>query len=150
MDHVGVENTRDHEPSVLSWTERHPRGTLWVVGLGLVLAFAVMVPVALVLDRHVDRTRPMYEDVEAMAYLQFEVVQAGRPVQPVVVGPRDHVRVAGTRFSPRPGVTIEVRADGDGYCVQGSNKHGDTSQWVCGDGTTAPVNPSPSATAAAG
>ena len=142
MDHVGVETTRDHEPRALSWTERHPRGTWWVVGLGLVLAFAVMVPIALVLDGQVDRTRVMYEDVEQMAYLQYEVADEGQPVQDVVVGPQDHVRVAGTRFSPHPGVTIEVRAEDDGYCVRGTNKHGDSSRWICGDAATPLPDPS--------
>lgn len=129
-------------PPTPSWWRRHAgrSGREWyVVGLGLVVAFAIAVPLAIVLDRHSDRTKPMYDDVVSMEALQYQLVQKGKPAKPMVVEPGESVRLVGTRFTPSAGVTIEVRLEGDDYCVRGTNRFGDVSDWSCGDGSTNPA-----------
>ena len=119
-------------------TEGDPKQLVVVVVVMVALAFAVLIPIALVLDRQVDRTRPMYDDIHRMEYLQYRVAQAGRTNESLTVGPGESVRIAGSRFTPSAGVTIEVKVTPDGYCVRGENSFGDSPDWVCADGSTNP------------
>ena len=126
------------EPTATPWIERHPDRLLWTVVVGMVLAFAIAVPVAIVLDRTIDRARPMYDDILEMSQLQYDHARRGKPPVALVVGPGGHARVGRDKFTPHDGVTIEVRVDGREYCVRGTTTDGDASEWECGDGTTPP------------
>ncbi len=49
--------------------------------------------------------------------------------------------MGGRQFTLSPGVSVQVRATKDGYCVRGRNNYGDVTAWQCGDGATDPSSP---------
>lgn len=100
------------------------------VALGLL---AACLPFARMLDFQIDRQRPMYTDVRTMAWLQYLNLDAGRGVVPGTVHGRESMTVGGQTFTTARGVTVEVRREGDGFCVRGTNQYGDGSKWQCHD-----------------
>jgi len=105
--------------------------------VAVALAFGSVVallPVGMFLDEQMDRKRPMYDDVHAVHVLEYEQTkQTGHGVA-VVLHDDERATIGGRSFSPSRGTTIEVRLTDDGYCIQGRNRHGDVTQWRCGDG----------------
>ncbi len=120
----------------------HPlleKGSLIAFGV-VFLVIAALYPLAQRLDADADSLKPLYLDVQEMAVLQFrEVRDEGEP-RSMVVGPEETVQVGGVSFTTAPGVSVEVRLDGVGYCVRGRNDEGHVTMWQCYDGT---VDPSP-------
>lgn len=132
------------------WVRRgapgRPRAPGGEKGFLLVLAGAIAVVVALlpfarVLDDHVDRQRPMYRDVATMAWLQYRHIKETGDALPLELEEGQGVAVGGRQFTPSSGVSVQVRATKDGYCVRGRNNHGDVTAWQCGDGATDPSSP---------
>lgn len=116
------------------------RGFLVFVGVSLAL-IAAWLPFARMLDAHIDRRRPMYTDVRAMAWLQHLNLSAGGVVVQLRLSPGSSASVGNATFAPSPGVTIQVRRDRDGYCVAGSNQYGDATGWQCYDADNPPPKP---------
>ena len=118
----------------------HPlleRGFLIAFG-AVFLLIAALYPVAQRLDADADGRKPVYENVQEMAVLQYRVVQSdGSPV-PMTVAPQETVEVGGASFTAAEGVTVEVRRDGVGYCVRGRNDDGHQTLWQCYDGNEDP------------
>jgi predicted outer membrane lipoprotein len=110
----------------------------WVYGVLGLLACAVLMLIAVALDRHENQARPMYEDVFRMAELQTRNLKGGGEVAPVELTDDDEVTVRDRSFRPSDGVRVQVVADGDGYCVRGWNQHGDSTRWLCGDDEATP------------
>ena len=54
------------------------------------------------------------------------------------VAPQETVQVGRNDFTTADGVTVEVRRDGVGYCVRGSNEGGHQTRWQCYDGNEDP------------
>jgi hypothetical protein len=104
----------------------------------VVVLWTALLPLILLLDRHTDRQRPMYEDVDHAAYLQYlEVRDGGHPVSFTVRAP-DSVDIGEQPFQPSDGVTVQSEPKGTGYCVEAHNRHGDRAARRCWDGTTNP------------
>ena len=118
----------------------HPlleRGFLIAFGV-VFLLIAALYPIAQRLDADADGRKPVYENVQEMAVLQYRVVQSdGSPV-PMTVAPQETVEVGAASFTAAEGVTVEVRRDGVGYCVRGRNDDGHQTRWQCYDGTEDP------------
>lgn len=114
------------------------RKTWVLITLGVVLAYAALMGGAYLLDRHEDRTRPMFQDVLRMGELQTELLGKGREVVAVDVDNGRTVEVDGHKFRPSEGVRVQVVARDDGYCVRGWNAHGDQTSWLCGDADHSP------------
>jgi hypothetical protein len=113
------------------------KATTVAVALAFGLAVA-MLPVLMFLDEQMDRKRPMYDDVHAVHVLEYEQMkQTGRGTA-VMLRDDERATIGGRSFSPSRGTTIEVRLTDDGYCIQGRNRHGDVTQWRCGDGRQNP------------
>lgn len=112
----------------------------FLIAFGLVfLVIAALYPLAQQLDAEADSLKPLYEDVQEMAVLQFrELRTEGEPLA-ITVGPEETVQVGGVGFTTAEGVTVEVRLDGAGYCVRGRNDDGHVSMWQCYDGTVDPA-----------
>ena len=116
------------------------RGFLVFLGVSLALIGACL-PLARVLDAQIDRQRPMYSDVHDMAWLQNLNLLAGGDVVPLTVTDGSSARVGDASFVPAAGVRVEVRRDGDGYCVSGANQYGDATGWQCYDAANPPFKP---------
>jgi hypothetical protein len=116
------------------------RGSLVFLGTSLALVGACL-PFARALDAQIDRQRPMYSDVRDMAWLQQLNLSTGGDVIPLSLSHRSSAHVGDTTFAPTSGVSIEVRRDGDGYCVIGANQYGDTTRWQCYYATNLPLQP---------
>lgn len=116
--------------------ERTDRG--YVITMAVALAFVlVCIPLAMKLDSLTDRQRAMYEDQKTLAFLQYKVIAADG--SPVTVKPTSgRVVVGGGSFHPSYGVTVEAKVEGADYCVRASNEHGDTTSWLCDDGSKNP------------
>ena len=116
------------------------RGSLVFLGTSLALVGGCL-PFARALDAQIDRQRPMYSDVQDMAWLQHLHLSTGGDVVPLSLSHRSSASVGDATFAPTSGVSIEVRRDGDGYCVQGANQYGDATGWQCYDATNPPLEP---------
>ena len=116
------------------------RGSLVFLGTSLALVGACL-PFARTLDARIDRQRPMYSEVQVMAWLQHLNLSTGGDVVPLSLSHRSSASVGDATFAPTSGVSIEVRRDGDGYCVQGANQYGDATGWQCYDATNPPLEP---------
>lgn len=113
------------------------KGFLIVLGAVLLLTLA-LIPAAQRLDADVDGQRPLYDDVLAMAVLQYrEVRDSGQPL-PLTVGSEESVQVGGDTFTPADGITVEVRDDDPGYCVRAADEDGHETDWQCYDGREDP------------
>ena len=110
------------------------------LGVSLALVGACL-PFARMLDAQIDRQRPMYSDVQVMAWLQHVHLSTGGEVVPLSLSNGSSTKLGGTTFTPTSGVSIEVRRDGAGYCVIGSNQSGDTTRWQCYDAANPPMAP---------
>lgn len=108
------------------------RGFLIVVAASLV-AIVACLPFALRFDAQTDRQGPMYSDLTLMAWLQHLNLREQGSVVPVRLSHGDHAVVGGREFGPAPGVTVEVRSEGDGFCVHAANHFGDFTKWYCHD-----------------
>jgi hypothetical protein len=112
--------------------------------VGVAALFVLAFPVALAVDSHLDRTRPMYDDRAEMEWLQYQSVLSTGQARPLAVGPGESTEVAGEQFTPSAGVSVVVRAEEpDRPCVQASNEHGDVTEWACVDLDHPPVDPDP-------
>lgn len=111
----------------------------FLIAFGIVfLLFAALFPLAQQLDAEADSLKPLYQDVQEMAVLQFrEIRTEGEPL-PMTVGPEETVQVGGADFTTAEGVSVEVKRDGIGYCVRGRNDDGHVTMWQCHDGTEDP------------
>lgn len=111
----------------------------FLVAFGVVfLVIAALFPLAQRLDADADGRKPVYRDVLEMAVLQYRLVRAdGAPI-PITVAPGETVQVGTEGFTTAPGVGVEVRRDGVGYCVRGSTEDGHQTRWQCYDGTEDP------------
>lgn len=106
--------------------------------------FAAATPLAMAVDSRVDRTRPMYHDREAMAWLQYQSVAITGQAVPLELSGAESVELAGEEFTPSDGVMVEVSAeDPVRPCVRASNEHGDVTEWSCLDPEDPPVDPDP-------
>ncbi len=110
----------------------------WTV-LAIVGAVALLLglfALAISVDRHEDRDRPLYHDVILMSALQYDLLRQGRPgLELSLAEGSAPVDVGGTTFQVSPGVNLVVERRGEGICVQGTNEHGDRTHWHCVDGT---------------
>lgn len=113
-----------------------------VIFLAVVLGLlAACVPFARMLDLRIDRQRPMYTQMRTMAWLQYLNLEAGGEVVPGTVHGGESLAVGGQTFTVASGVTMEVRREGDGFCVRVANHHGDQSRWQCHDLDDPPEKP---------
>lgn len=111
----------------------------FLIALAVVfLLIAALFPLARQLDADADARKPMYENVIEMAVLQYRAVQADGEPEPMTVAPAQTVQVGRDSFTTADGVTVEVRRDGVGYCVRGSNEEGHRTRWQCYDGNADP------------
>ena len=121
--------TRTSEPG-------YKRRAIFVaIAIGLV---AALIPIVMMLDETMDRKRPMYTAVHTMDVLQYRHVQQTGQGMAIDLHEDESATVGGREFTPPRGVSIRVRLVEDGYCIQGSNQHGDVTKWRCGDGETNP------------
>lgn len=119
------------------------RGFLVFLGVTLAL-IAACLPFALRLDAQTDRGGPMYSDLTLMAWLQYVNLRDEGTVvtgrfrfgEPATVGERTFVLARG--------VTVDVRAVGQGYCVRASNQFADSTDWYCHDLADPPERVRPS------
>ena len=108
-----------------------------VVATAFALALAFL-PLADLLDEGMDRKRPLYEDVRRMDDLQYhQMKQTGEPLE-LTLREGETVEIGGRRFGPGRGITLTVSVDDSGYCIKGTNHHGDSTRH-CNDGETDPV-----------
>ena len=111
----------------------------FLIALGVVfLLIAALFPLARQLDADADARKPLYENVMEMAVLQYRAVQAEGEPEPMTVAPAETVQVGRNSFTTADSVTVEVRRDGVGYCVRGSNEGGHRTRWQCYDGNEDP------------
>jgi hypothetical protein len=104
-----------------------------LVGLAVVAGIVVGL---LALNERQDRTRPLYHDTLLMAGLQWDLMKSrGRGVRMSIEADSGPVLVGVEPFHPLPGISLVVRKRDGEFCVQGSNQHGDRTDWVCVDGT---------------
>lgn len=116
--------------------ERADRG--YVIAMAAALAFVLLcIPLAMKLDSVTDRQRQMYEDQTTLAWLQYKhIAEDGAPV--TVEPTSGRVEIGGRSFHPAHGVTVEAKVEGSDYCVRAANDHGDTTSWLCDDGSKDP------------
>ena len=111
----------------------------WVILVAVAIGlFAALLPLFLTLDETMDRKRPMYAAVHTMDVLQYRHMQQTGQALAVDLQDGEGATVGGREFAPPRGVSIRVRLTENGYCIQGSNQHGDVTKWRCGDGETNP------------
>lgn len=114
----------------------------FAIAAGVTLTLAACFPLVQELDHLTDRTRPMYEDLESMEWLQYQSVTVTGRAVPLELTDSESARVAGQVFTPSQGVTVVVRTpEADSYCVQVSNQYGDVSRWACLDEQNPPRDP---------
>lgn len=114
----------------------------FAIAAGVTLTLAACFPLVQELDHLTDRTRPMYEDLESMEWLQYQSVTVTGRAVPLELTDSESARVAGQVFTPSQGVTVVVRTpEADSYCVQVSNQYGDVSRWACLDEQDPPRDP---------
>ncbi|GEP40129.1 hypothetical protein NPS01_37920 [Nocardioides psychrotolerans] len=107
-----------------------------VLALGLMVALGL---VAAALDRRTDWQRPMYEDVLAVAQLEWEQIQlAGAPLEFALTEDGRQV-LGGQDVVLSPGTTsLSVQVEGKTYCVGAANERGDETGALCFDGEGLP------------
>ena len=116
------------------------RGPLLVL-VGALALLAALLPLAWMLDGKVDGDRPLDLDRQQMAFAQhLNLLAGGEPVTGRV-GPGTSKTVGERRFSASPGVTVEVRAEGEGYCVRAIGDDGHETSWLCHDVKHPPAQP---------
>lgn len=102
---------------------------------------AALFPVMRSLDEGIDRQRVMYDARLEMAGLQHVSLSAGVAPSAVEVAPGEAVEVGSQTFEAPEGVRVEVRPEGDGYCVRAEDDHGDETTWLCHDLSDPPLVP---------
>ena len=108
-----------------------------VVGIAL-LVLAALLPLTMAIDDKADRKRPLFNDVQEMADLQYLHFQRTGAAKAVSLTDGETVRLGDTDFTPAPGISISVTVTTDGYCIRAHNDLGDQVPERCEDGDTNP------------
>lgn len=109
-----------------------------VVGLAL-LILAALLPLTLAIDEKTDRQRPLFDDVQEMAELQYAQFQRSGAAEPVSLQGGESATIGKTEFTASPGITLAVTATDDGYCIRAHNDLGDRAPERCEDGDVNPA-----------
>lgn len=114
---------------------------LWIALAACFALLAACLPLAVMLDEHQDRKRPMYLDLAMVKWLEYEhITLTGQPLT-LHLDHRQTATVGGHHFRPAAGDTVEVTVDGEGYCARVHNRDGDSTGWHCDDGQHDPGQP---------
>ncbi len=104
-----------------------------LVTVAVLVLLLAAVPLALLLDRSIDRNRPMYSDLSRMTIMQDRSLLDTGKVVPVQLSSGESATIGATEFVASDGVSIVVRGhDGDtAYCITVRNEHGAESDRHC-------------------
>lgn len=115
---------------------------VFLISMGLILlGLLAILPVSMKVDSVMDRKRPMYSDVEWMAWMEYHhVLHQGVP-RPVRAGAGQTVTLGGLQHTLSPGVSARIRVEKHSYCVRARNQYGDVTERVCYRDKVKPPDP---------
>ena len=119
-----------------------PDRVFLIVMTVILLGVLAVLPMAQKVDSLTDRKRPMYFDVEWLAWMEYhQVLQHGFP-RPVHAAGGQTVKLGGLQHTISPGVRAHVHVRTHSYCIRARNQYGDRSERVCYRDKAIPYNPS--------